>query len=352
MRRCRVWLLLGILLWLVCLIFHPLEPRYQGTRLSEWAKILTFYEWECSNEDEQKLFNRHGEAVAAIRQIGTKALPYALKWSRAHDSKLADKFKDWANGQKLFQIHIPWAADYQRRAIGIFEALGAAGQPAIPALIELFQGKDQNAFAVAANALNSIGPATIPPLIAALTNQNAQVRQYAAVTLGGFESQASAAVPGLTDCLRDPSPEVRATAAMSLGHIKEGAATAVPALLPLLKDNNHRVREHAARALGHIGKDAENVVPALVACIETEPTNASLPFMMLASFRNFGTNAQPAVPLLVKIIETRGLMDRNAAISALRRIDPELARPYIEKRNAGISNAQARWGTNAINGKP
>ena len=341
-RKWRVFILLGILLLLVNAIWHPFEQRYQGKRLSAWAKDILNCEFgEASGAQHwDEVQAKRAEAVEAIRHIGTKALPLALKYCRAKDSALKKKLKDRANGQKVFEIHLLHDTDYQQMGVEIFEALGPVARPAIPSLIKLFQEKDEGVSSAAEMALNAVGPDAIPPLIAALTNANERVRASAAITLGGFEAQARTAVPALIRRLADDNPQVRATAALSLGEINQDSDLVIPALLPCLKDKDAHVRQFTAWALGHIGKQPELVVPALFARLEAE-TNAPVPPpLMIAPIARFGTNARPWSSVLVKMIElNRFGIFSGSALGALRKIDPETAEPLIQKREFMRTNS-------------
>jgi hypothetical protein len=315
-RWGRIAILLGILLWLICVLFHPFEPRYQGRRLSAWADILAqpLYDEEPNAQVAQELRANADQAADAIRHVGKRALPYALKWSYAKDSAFKEKFNEWAGTihlfgaqiTELYEIHFHSADELNYRSVQVFKALGPAAAPAIPALIKMLQ--DKEVAVIAASDLYYIGPDVIPPLIEALTNRNAQVRKFAAAILARFPSQIRPAAPLLLSCL---------------------------------KDEDYEVRETAAYALGSIGTDAPTVVPALMAAFNLETNKPQWPFV--SALGCFGTNATLAVPLLVKILESpdqtaqSGLLKR-ITMNALRKIDPETAKPFIEKWKAGFTN--------------
>jgi len=71
------------------------------------------------------------------------------------------------------------------------------------------------------------------------------------------------AVPALIEALRDPSRAVREGAAHALGDIGARAAPAVEALIVAFEDPDDFVRWKAARALGRIGPAARAAVPIL-----------------------------------------------------------------------------------------
>jgi HEAT repeat protein len=69
-------------------------------------------------------------------------------------------------------------------------------------------------------ALQGMGVEAVGPLIAALKDENMDVRRSAARALGTFGRAAAASVPALETSVSDPSPEVRAAAAKALRKIR------------------------------------------------------------------------------------------------------------------------------------
>ena len=313
-RRSCAFILAGIFLWLLCIIFHPFEPRYEGKRLSAWTKDLFFIEGFIKDPRTPTVRQKHEQAVAAIQHMGVRILPLALKLCRAKDSWLKEKLEDWSddwNGKhENFEIHITTAMDKQNEGMNIIWALGPMAKPAIPDLIKMLENKDQEIAGGAMHALQGIGAGTIPPLIELLYN---------------------------------PNPEFRMRAASVLGMMEPKAHTAVPALLQCLEDKNEGVRLNAVRSLGLIREDAPIVVPSLVRCLEEE-TNNPIPWDYFIAFGHFGTNAKPAVPILIKIIESQKINYMPpvwGALGALNKIDPEAAQPFIEKWKASVTNASS-----------
>lgn len=297
---------LGIAVWLMCLIFHPFEPRYEGKRLSAWARDISFPNWPgevITNEPtSREISDKHDQATTAIRQIGIHALPCAVKWCRARDSWLKDKLETCLEDRN-WGIHFVSAQEKNEIGIIIIHALGPMAKPAIPDLFRMLQSKDN--MNVASYALAGIGPDAIPPLTDTLTNANPRVRMCAATGLG---------------CL---GPQAR---------------QAEPALLQCLKDEDHFVQERAAHSLGLIGGNPATIVPALVQCLEHE-TDAFGSTLIIATIARFGTNARPAIPALIKIIESKRIVVAGHALGALRKIDPDAARPYFEKWEAGTAGS-------------
>jgi hypothetical protein len=94
----------------------------------------------------------------------------------------------------------------------------------------------------------------IPPLLDALKDHDAEVRQSAASALASIGRQA---VEPLLDVLKDKdqSKEMRANAAYVLGQMGHNGQEALPALTKALKDDDRDVRRRAAFAIQRIVKD-------------------------------------------------------------------------------------------------
>ena len=109
-----------------------------------------------------------------------------------------------------------------------------------------------------------------------------------------------------------------------------------------LSDQDVGVRGAAASALGQIGTNSPAmVVPALLDALKKE-TNSLDALSLIGALGRFGTNAQSAVTVLKNILELQPALPhlrqrRWAAMSALKRIDPEAAKPFIEKWKASLA---------------
>jgi HEAT repeat protein len=121
---------------------------------------------------------------------------------------------------------------------------------AVKSLIAALQDEDAEVRAVAASSLtNYHDKSSIPYLETALRDENKDVRANAARTLGFIGSKAS--VGPLLRALTDEVSEVRAEAAAALGQL--GSATPIDPLLNALHDEDESVRRRAVIALGNIG---------------------------------------------------------------------------------------------------
>src|SRR5262245_24790340 len=143
MRRRRLLLFLVPCAVLIALIFlfslvPGEEPRYKGRALSEWVDI-----YGSSGRGIHTAFEID-EAAAAIKHIGTNALPFLLRWlpyeypsRRSKTAQLIDKLP--AAIQKPFagvlnrdrRFGRAWSAER------CFELLGPDAAPAIPEMVRL-----------------------------------------------------------------------------------------------------------------------------------------------------------------------------------------------------------------------
>ena len=304
-RKWWVLIPLGILLWLAGAIFHPFEPRYDGRRLSAWATDMDFPNWPGESQTNEPPFleirDRHEKAAAAIQHIGNRALPIALKLCQTQDSSFSDRIEDWMDDRDG-GIHIVPAYEKQNKGINIIRALGPMAKPIIPDLVRLLRHKESAG--AAAMALGGIGPDAIPSLVECITDTNEYGRIHAIRALQDMGDQGRPAVPALIRCL---------------------------------KDENHTVRLEAAISLRWTGGDPAVVVPAIVQCLDEE-TDSFQSTRIIAVLAGFGTNARPAIPELVGIIESHNANIAIHALGALRKIDPETAKPYIKKWKASHTN--------------
>jgi HEAT repeat protein len=163
--------------------------------------------------------------------------------------------------------------------------------PAIPSLIQLLQSKDQSIAETAGTALLGTSTNAIPPLLELLNNPRQKIRLRAAFVLGDFCRTQKLATFG--------SPKVVAGS----DDFRSKVRAAVPVLLQGLdnKGLDAVTRIRVIYALGLIGEDAPAVVPAIVRRIQIETNNVIILSDYIRALGNFGTNAKPAVPLLIQI---------------------------------------------------
>lgn len=298
-------LLFGVLIFLVNAFWAPFEPRYQEKKLLAWAADISL--GEASAPESQK-------AIGAIRQIGAKAaLPVALKLIQAQDSAFHYDLAVWASGWNArhpsFIIPVMYWDEKWRLGENIFRALGTNAAPAIPTLIGLLQGTNPIVAGNASGALGFIGPDAIPFLMKLLPTDNKEAKGLAMVTLAQFGKQSEASLPIILQCLADE------------------------------KDENVRLRHKAAYALTKISDDSSVIIPVLTNYFQN-PTNE----LFLRAFTvlgNWGSNARPAIPSLIRLIESDHRHGKFPELAALYHIDAVTGKIYLERFEASHTNFRA-----------
>jgi len=230
-------------------------------------------------------------------------------------------------------------------------ALGQIGDArALESLTKALEDKHDAIRVSAVDALIQCGENAVEPLIKALRQSSAQVRQKAARALGGLKSPN--ALESLITALGDSEVAVRQNAVSALGEIgdtsaivplaeiinenyvpkmsinavdairKIGGEPAVRTLIKILGHKNDSVRKRAAEALVHIGTVA---VEPLIQSLESENLTARLQAIEVLS--QIGDTR--AIPVLQKIVRvnivriwniSKGKALRQAAKEAIDKI--------------------------------
>ncbi len=194
----------------------PREPVFQGKRLSWWLKAF-----DNTSSTPVRSSVREAEAVAALRQMGTNALPFLYPMRLARDSRL----KAWVrrlllSKQNLIRLDMADASSMRWKASRAFWALGPVAAPLVPELMRIFADPNQSEpfdysdeFAAAKQTLLAIGSPAVLPVCGMLTNQSYAIRFRALYTLhGSFGTNGIPAIPALMRCLNDADYLVRQTA--------------------------------------------------------------------------------------------------------------------------------------------
>ena len=204
------------------------------------------------------------QTETAIRQIGTNAIPIYLGMVTTKESALKLKM--------LTLVPSRWAGRFPRSKVYEYRLLGA----------------------------------------------------YGLIALG---AKSKPAVPALMALLNDADPDVRATAAFTLQSLSPVASDALPSLITCLQDPSYTVQYHAILGIGQIRQEPERVIPLLIAYLDKplDPHWATLRNCAICSLRQFGAQAKPAVPMLIRLLEDSHSNIRSDATNALKVIDPDAA---------------------------
>ncbi len=254
---------IGLLVW--CLLPAP-EPRYHNHPLSEW---LLGYAWSSGSDMptapgpskfgfavHNPVYADWNESEAAIRAIGTNAIPTLLRMLRARDTKTKLAFINLIQKQHVITItHIPAEAQNFAAAMG-FRKLGPQAAGAIPGVINIYHRNISTwSRSASGTVLYDLAPFGIPQIAQGLASPDPQVRRMLIGALANIRAQPDLLVPILAKSLHDSDADVRITAAGALAAFGSDAKSAVPDLQQLRQDQNSEARFAAQYAL-------DRVVPA------------------------------------------------------------------------------------------
>lgn len=206
------------------------------------------------------------------------------------------------------------------RALGQY---GSAAKGAVPGIV----GKlgTMSVQHNAQEALVKIGPSSVPALTAALASADNAVRWGAAGALRMLGPTANAAVPALTNALAralaDDDHTVQCEVARALGAMRGDAAGALPMLREMMLTEHDYAdsRVCAAGAVGCIAPDDPDFMPVILAALQDK---LGVSYRMGDVICDLGPSAKPAIPYLVKVLEDKDPLVREAAAEALRKIQP------------------------------
>ncbi len=199
--------------------------------------------------------NRELEAQAsnAIREVGTKAIPRYLGMITTHDSALHRRMRSLLP-QRLFAL-LPGRDANQirfRGASGLI-ALGAGATPALPSLASILRSQDGSDRLLALMVLRQLDPVAVDSL------------------------------PFIADRLKDPDFGIKSYALRSLGEMRRQPDRTVSVLIGYLDSTAGRrgsdpLRGTALWALRQFGADAKPAIPTLIRLWE-EGDNVLRPFI-------------------------------------------------------------------------
>ena len=151
------------------------------------------------------------------------------------------------------------------RRTSVYHELVALGEQAGPALVRGLASPDVRVRRNVALFLGATGgrywnvsqprlnlQPFLDPLISAIRDEDARVRQLAAQAIGEIGPNAVSAVPALITLLADADEGSRNTACIALSGIGPAAKDALPALRAALADSAQSVRRFAQRAIERI----------------------------------------------------------------------------------------------------
>ena len=266
-RRISAALLGVLVVGFALLLWIGHEPRYHGFSLSEclaaqkkiYSGQLTIPGWQDSRN--------------AVREIGTNALPFLVRWIcyerrpwRDKALTIFDKLPRTPVNKYLRPIIDGERAKRNAEYANLgFEILGPIAAPAVPDLQRLAADNSLCESGLRAmQALVSIGKEGLPALTAIAIDPRATNRLQAISAIGRSGTNASVPMTMLLQLLKDPNADVARAAATTLGNLRLWGESVIPALIESLDNPSYSVRQSAAYALSRFGPAARTAVPALL----------------------------------------------------------------------------------------
>jgi HEAT repeats len=232
------------------------EPVCRGKTLSDWVAAGGQNGWAGYGVETPR---------EAVREIGTNATPYLVRWVEYEPTPLRQRFYTFAYRLHLGKLIRDRQRERAEAAWGGLAALGPRGSAAIPALVRLTKQGNPNQRQRAAYTLGYLGEVALEPLMTLAAGPTNPERLCALVVLGAREQLGTnrvRAVPLLVGCLQETGL-VPILAATALGDFGEEPGVVVPALTGALGHTDEGVRAAAARGLGRYGRRARAAAPAL-----------------------------------------------------------------------------------------
>ncbi len=193
---------------------------------------------------------------------------------------------------------------------------------AVPVLLSGLQDENADVQAAIHVALAAQGSYAVDPLLICLKDEKKAVRVAAAFGLQGRDDRRI--VRPLIEALHDPVAEVREHAAAALKHPRPRDPVAVPPLIALLNDPNARVRHNAALSLGFF-KDVRATQP-IINALKDPDAYARRGAAQAAGLARLVT----AVDILIVLLRDKDNVVRQEAAEALGAIhDPRAVEPLI-----------------------
>jgi HEAT repeat protein len=296
---------LGGFAWLV---LRPHEPVFEGKPVS---LVL----------DEGYYNSSRLKAERALRALGTNALPMLVNMAGTRLTTFRMIVGSMARDPSMAFLHLPPQRAKHEIAAWGFKQLGPAGRPAVPALIQLLDDRDPGVQGAAAQCLAGIGPAAqeaVPALVRLLKAHrgaarwpNDRVLASAVRALGEIGPAASAAIPYLADTTND-------VALLALIKIRQGS---FQPFFDRLKDTSDAPRwSRTAAELSGLGTNADPAIPLLVAAFQH--TNKHIPHQAVFIVGQLHRRPEVCLPALVSLLNSTNKDLRADALNALRSFGP------------------------------
>ncbi len=321
LRMAAACALAGGMLWLIA---HFSGPRYQGKSVSAWLD-QGFRDGNLA-DDWMGDVQPDTSTARAIRAFGTDALPTLLRLVRSRDTGLRNGLRSLSLKYHWFPIRPPFAAVLHTQAHYGFKVLGPSAKAAAPELVALLHDADSQVRVMAAFCLGDIGPASADA-VPSLKKQLESLLRNKAMDPWDWEWETT-------------------SAANALGEIGPAARPAL-SQIAALTNTGFDMTDGAARA-ALIKITGSGLGASLEPLKDT--SNSTNWSVALEVVRNLGSNAAPAIPILVaELLQSNEIVQRGA-IKALGRIHahPEQCVPAIAPFLRSTNKTTRYWTLQAI----
>jgi HEAT repeat protein len=298
----------GVIAWEV---LRTREPDYQGRTLSAWLEDARM-DWDSPKADPR--------TETALRAMGPRALPALVNLVRVRESLFRKALMELSSRQLWPRTHIRPRNETQSMAYFGFMVLGPAAKPAVPALVRCLGDADPEVRCLAAHCLGLIGPEAQD----AVPELTAYLRRTLTLNTGSIWDE-----------------NERYAAAFALCQIGPAARPAIPELTTLSTMTNGsvwRARAGICSQAALIRIKGASVQPL----IEVLKSNAETNDWNLRVLLYLGTNAEPAIPVLLTSLQQTNIHRQSRIIEALGKIhaQPEVClpalSPFLQSTNAGM----------------
>jgi HEAT repeat protein len=241
------------------------EPSYKGQSLTRWLRQC----YDSSLEETQKI----AEAHQAINAIGAeKALPILLGMIKAKDGAVRSWIIQKADKWDVRVLKLHEAGEIRQWGVAGFEALETNAAPAVDELTTMLadtnRGPDSLAF-IALQCLIYIGMPAEKSACASLTNQNPEIRAFAASQIGWVTDDIELYLKRLEGPLNDSDVSVRFAAVQGLGLQTTYPDEVLPLLIRAINDPAQSVAGYAVKFVGELGTNAVEALEPLKKIVET-----------------------------------------------------------------------------------
>lgn len=284
------------------------EPSYRGHSLYEWLSTYDSLDRSTPLRDRVRGWGSDGlnEATAAVRQIGTNAIPSLLMWISHEPSLLRTNVQGvLSEAEARYLPHL---------AVVGFALLGGEARQALPALSLLANDSRTNVAEFATEAIIKIGPAALSELISILTNTASPRRRAAAEAIANF-TNASPALPVLLQSVNDQDEMVSVFAAVALAKVPSQEALVLPALTNIFHDSRFMVRWGLLYTLAW-HKPREQVMVNVLALALNDPSS-DMRTKAIHIFSDFAKKPEVLLPAITNALNDINPEVRRAATNAL-----------------------------------